>query len=171
MPNHPDYASKCVGKWHNNPIRVPSGKTEKLITESSNGSRPGAAGGPVHSVLLVEPDPDLRMLFAMQIGREASLSVAGEAAFVFEAVELASLLRPALVVMRLSANDEVTAADAARLLKEVAPACRIVLVSSNQTELDEAGSAVDELVMLSDARSVVPAAKRALARAETESSA
>lgn len=104
----------------------------------------------------------------MQLDREPTLFVAGEAAFVFEAVELASMLNPDLVVMRLSTNDEVSAGDAARLLKEVVPACRIVLVSSNQTELDEARASteIDELVLLSDARSVVPAAKRAMDHAD-----
>ena len=121
----------------------------------------------------MEPDPDLRELFAMQLARDPTLSVRATAEMFDEGLDLAREIRPDVIVFHQPPTGSISAMEAARRLREVLLDCRLVLVSQLEAQLEEARADpnIDAFVMLSDANAIPAGVRRALNRAARESPA
>ena len=140
--------------------------------DSADSARPNGPAAECE-VLVVEPDADLRALFARQLDREPELSVRGTAETLDEGLELARQLCPDIIVFHQPETDSISALEAARLLREAVPTCQLVLVSQQEAQLEQAQEAgdLDACVMLSGATSVVRGVRRILDRPELEACA
>jgi DNA-binding NarL/FixJ family response regulator len=95
----------------------------------------------VHRLLLVDDDPDYRLVLRLALSAHPGFEVVGEAGGADEAVEAAARLRPNLVVLdcRLGASD---AFDVLPRLRQAAPEAHAVLLSGHdQVELEAAARA------------------------------
>lgn len=100
-------------------------------------------------VLVVDDDPDYRLVVRLALEPHASFSVVGEAGNGREATELVAALAPDLVLLDCSTPD---AFDALARLRKEAPATRVVLVSGhNPADLGLASRAAGALGFLDKA--------------------
>ena len=91
-------------------------------------------------LVVVEDDPDMRLLIRAHLSREPRIEIVGEAADAATAIELARAAQPALIVLDHSIEGDVMGLDAAPMLKKVAPTVKILLF----TAYDMGAEAADE---------------------------
>jgi DNA-binding NarL/FixJ family response regulator len=89
---------------------------------------------------IVEDEPDVRMLVRVTLSRDPRLEILGEVTSAEEAIELADVSQPGVVVLDHSLDGEMTGLQAAPLIKRASPDSRIVLF----TAYDMAAEARDE---------------------------
>jgi DNA-binding NarL/FixJ family response regulator len=97
-------------------------------------------------VLVVDDEPAVRQGLRMNLGLEGEVEIVGEAATAREALNLAWLLQPDVVVMDASLPD-MEVMKVARLLRLMLPQCSVVVLTlhdneSLQAEATEAGAKV-----------------------------
>jgi CheY-like chemotaxis protein len=85
-----------------------------------------------HRVLLVDDQPELRMLLRMRLEFEPDIEVVGEGSNGVEAIRLTKLLAPSAVVLDLE-MPVMRGAEAIPLMRAVAPGMGIVLYTANDT--------------------------------------
>jgi len=89
------------------------------------------APGSVKVLVVVEDEPDMRMLISMMLGRDPRLELLGEAASAEEALEvLDAVVDPGLIVLDHGIEGDVMGLQAAPLLKAKAPGSKILLFTA-----------------------------------------
>lgn len=81
-------------------------------------------------LVLVEDEPDMRLLVRMELESDPRLEIVGESASAEEAIELAKTSDPGLIILDHQLQGEIMGLEAAPLLKEAAPNARILLFSA-----------------------------------------
>ena len=116
-------------------------------------------------LLVVEDDPDIRMLVRIGFAADPAFTLDGEAADATAAIELARSSAPDLVVLDHRLEGTLTGLDAAPLLKEAVPNCSIILFSASEELRGPAkdSPAIDAFVLKTEIHRLVPVARRLLA--------
>jgi len=120
---------------------------------------------PRKTVLIVDDNPWIRMVFRERFQREADLAVCGEAENGKEAIEKAQQLRPDLIVMDLSMPG-MNGLEAARILKRLMPSVPLIMYGAFADESVEqqarlvgirelVAKSQDPAVLISKARSLL----------------
>jgi two-component system nitrate/nitrite response regulator NarL len=81
-------------------------------------------------LVVVEDEPDMRLLIRTVLAAERDLQVAGEAADADTAIRAAAELQPALVVLDHGLDGSMTGLEAAPLLRAAAPHAKILLFTA-----------------------------------------
>ena len=84
----------------------------------------------LREVLIVEDDPDIRVLIRVHLVNDPRLAVTGEASSAAEAIDAARSLRPDIIVLDHTIKGTTMGIEAAPLLREVAPNAKILLFSA-----------------------------------------
>jgi len=82
------------------------------------------------SLLVVEDEPDMRLLIKAYLRREGRVRITGEAVSADQALKLVELNPPDLIVLDHSIEGDVMGLDAAPQLKQLAPGSKILLFSA-----------------------------------------
>ena len=80
--------------------------------------------------VVVEDEPDMRMLISMMLANDDRLELLGEAASAEEALDVIDALDPGLIVLDHGIEGELMGLDAAPLLKAKAPNAKILLFTA-----------------------------------------
>lgn len=81
-------------------------------------------------LLVVEDQPDMQMLIAMQLRRDPRLEIYGQAASAEEALALLDDIEPGLVILDHGLEGEIMGLDAAPIIKAKAPNVTILLFTA-----------------------------------------
>jgi DNA-binding NarL/FixJ family response regulator len=96
----------------------------------------------VKSLVVVEDEPDMRLLIRTMLLRDPRIQFAGEASSADAALTLVGETSPNLIVLDHSIQGSMMGLDAAPLLKDAAPGCKILLFTaydlSREAELEPA---------------------------------
>src|SRR5687768_9510689 len=94
--------------------------------------------------VVVEDEPDMRMLISMMLAKDRRLELLGEAASANEALAVLDSIDPGLIVLDHGIEGELMGLDAAPLLKAKAPNAKILLFTAFDMQREaEAEPAVD----------------------------
>ena len=88
------------------------------------------------ALVIVEDEPDIRLLIRMLLTQDVRLEVVGEATSAAGALELARSASPGLIVLDHSVDGPVTGLEAASSLKAAAPGVKIILFSAYDLAAD-----------------------------------
>lgn len=80
--------------------------------------------------VVVEDEPDMRMLISMMLAKDERLELLGEAASAEEALDVIDSLDPGLIVLDHGIEGELMGLEAAPLLKAKAPNAKILLFTA-----------------------------------------
>ena len=117
----------------------------------------------VKILVIVEDEPDMRMMIRAILKVDDRLEIVGEAASAAEAIEEARTLDPGLIILDHSIEGDVMGLDAAPLLKRVAPFAKILLFSAFDLEAEAAAEpAIDGFLSKSNVRKLLPTVQRML---------
>ena len=121
-----------------------------------------AVQGPA-GILVVEDNHDIRMLIRLSFRMDPRLEVSGEAVTASQALQLATGLRPALIILDQRLRDDTSGLDVAPLLKAAAPGTKILLFSAFDLRREAASSeSVDAVLRKDNIRELLPTAQRML---------
>jgi DNA-binding NarL/FixJ family response regulator len=81
-------------------------------------------------LVIVEDEVDVRWLIKMTLLDDPRLELIGEAASAAEAIEVARVNQPGLIVLDHSIEGDVMGLEAAPMLREVAPGAKILMFSA-----------------------------------------
>ena len=113
--------------------------------------------------VVVEDEPDMRMLISITLGRDPRLELCGQAASAGEALALLDSLEPGLIILDHGIEGDVMGLEAAPLLKAKAPASKILLFTAfdmgHEASLEPA---VDEFLRKDNISELLPTAQRML---------
>jgi DNA-binding NarL/FixJ family response regulator len=114
-------------------------------------------------LVVVEVEPDVRLLIRTALMVDARIHVDGEAASAREAIDLAQTMQPGLIILDHAIVGSMTGLEAAPHLKKAAPDSKILLFTAFNIE-DEANAepAVDEFLSKSRMRDLLPTVQRML---------
>lgn len=94
--------------------------------------------------VVVEDEPDMRMLISMMLAKDDRLELLGEAASAEEALAVVGSLEPGLIVLDHGIEGDIMGLEAAPLLKAKAPNAKILLFTAFDMSREAAGEpAVD----------------------------
>lgn len=117
----------------------------------------------VRVFVVVEDEPDMRILIRLKLTADPRISVAGEASSVDEAVELARSLSPGLIILDHQIEGDVMGLEAAPLLKEAAPNAKILLFSAFDLEAEASASPfINEFLSKNHFEELLPVSQRLL---------
>jgi DNA-binding NarL/FixJ family response regulator len=118
----------------------------------------------VKVLLVVEDDADIRMLITLKFSLDPDFVIAGEAGDVVTAVEIARSSPPDLIVLDHRLGDGMSGLDGAPLLKEAAPASKIILFSASEELRVQAASSphVDAFLLKTRIERLVPLSRELL---------
>ena len=112
-------------------------------------------------LVVVEDDPDMRVLLRALLEREPRLELVGEAATAEEAIELAAALLPDVILLDHFLAGDVHGLDVAPQLKRVAPQARILLLSSHDLRIEaQREPAVDAFLRKERLDQLLPTVRR-----------
>lgn len=94
----------------------------------------------VKILVVVEDEPDMREVIRLTLMADERLEIAGEAESAEEAIELARTSDPGLMLLDHNIKGKIMGIEAAPMLKQVAPNCKILLF----TAFDMASEAAKE---------------------------
>ena len=95
--------------------------------------------------VVVEDEPDMRMLIGLTLRRDQRLEVVGEAASAEEALAILDTFEPGLIILDHGIEGDVMGLQAAPLLKAKAPAAKILLFTAFDMQREASDEpAVDE---------------------------
>lgn len=80
--------------------------------------------------VVVEDEPDMRMLISMMLAKDDRLELLGEAASAEEALAMLESLEPGLIVLDHGIEGDIMGLEAAPLLKAKAPNAKILLFTA-----------------------------------------
>ena len=114
-------------------------------------------------LVVVEDEPDMRMLITMMLAKDDRLELLGEAASAAEALAVLDSLEPGLIVLDHGIEGDIMGLEAAPLLKAKAPAAKILLFTAfdMRREADEE-PAVDAYLRKDRIDQLLPTALRLL---------
>lgn len=81
-------------------------------------------------LVVVEDDPDMRLLIRATLLRDPRLEISGEAADAATAIDLAQGTQPGLIILDHSIEGDVMGLEAAPMIKRVAPESKILLFTA-----------------------------------------
>ena len=84
----------------------------------------------LHSILLVEDDPDMRLLLQLTLRSDPRLDVAAEAASAEDAIRLVDEVEPEVILLDHGLDGDVLGLHAAPILKAHAPDAKVILFSA-----------------------------------------
>jgi DNA-binding NarL/FixJ family response regulator len=113
--------------------------------------------------LVVEDEPDMRMLISMMLRKDPRLELLGEAASAAEALAAVESLEPGLIVLDHGIEGDVMGLEAAPLLKERAPKAKILLFTAFDMAAEaEAEPAVDAFLRKDRIHQLLPTVQQLL---------
>jgi DNA-binding NarL/FixJ family response regulator len=113
--------------------------------------------------VVVEDEPDMRMLISMMLGKDPRLELLGEAASAAEALAMLDSIDPGLIVLDHGIEGDVMGLQAAPLLKGKAPNAKILLFTAFDMQREaEAEPAVDGFLRKDRIDQLLPTALRLL---------
>ena len=121
----------------------------------------------IRVLMVVEDDPDLRLLVRVMFANAPDFEVDGEAADAATAIDLARINKPDLVIHDHKLNGTMTGLEAAPQIKADVPSCSIILFSASE-EMREAAMdspAIDAFLIKTDIAKLVPLARQLVAAA------
>ena len=119
---------------------------------------------PVRVLAIVEDHPDMRALLRLLFRTERGFEVLAEATSATEALEVVPPgTGPGVIVLDQSLEGQLTGLDVAPLLKEHAPAARIVLFTAHDLASEAAASPAIDRFVRKDRIAELPDVVRALA--------
>jgi DNA-binding NarL/FixJ family response regulator len=105
----------------------------------------------VRVLVIVEDEPDMRMMIRSILSTDDRIEIVGEAASALEAVEVAKTMDPGLVILDHSIEGDIMGLEAAPMIKAVAPSAKILLFSAFDLKKEsDAEPAVDAFLSKSD---------------------
>lgn len=117
----------------------------------------------VRLLVVVEDEVDIRLLIRMTLMADSRIELFGEAASAREAIELAKIATPGLIILDHSIEGDLMGLDAAPLLKEVAPDCKILLFTAFDLAKEAAAEpAVDMYLSKANLDRLLPTVQRML---------
>jgi DNA-binding NarL/FixJ family response regulator len=81
-------------------------------------------------LVVVEDEADVRMLIKLRLAADPRIEIVGEAESAAQAIELARVTHPALVILDHSIEGDIMGLQAAPMLKEVSPETKILLFTA-----------------------------------------
>lgn len=115
------------------------------------------------SLIVVDDDPDIRMLVRAVISGDARLELTGEAVSADEAIQLAGSVAPQLILLDHSLEGATTGLKAAPALKAAAPDAKILLFTAYDMAADaNREPAVDGFLRKDEVAKLVPMITRLL---------
>lgn len=114
-------------------------------------------------LVVVEDDLDMRQVIHITLTSDPRLEVVGEASTAREAIELARSVSPALIVLDHTIEGDIMGLDAAPMLKEAAPAAKILLFTAYDLSKEAAASpAVDAFLRKDSIRQLLATVQQLL---------
>jgi DNA-binding NarL/FixJ family response regulator len=105
----------------------------------------------VRVLVIVEDEPDMRMMIRSILLTDSRIEIVGEAASAAEAIEVARSMDPGLVILDHSIEGDIMGLEAAPLIKAVAPNAKILLFSAFDLKKEaDAEPAIDAFLGKSD---------------------
>lgn len=121
------------------------------------------SNGKVHVLVIVEDEPDMRMLIRMNIEADPRIVIDGEASTAEEAIDLAARVHPGLIVLDHQLDGAMMGIEAAPHLKRVSPVSKILLFTAFDLEkAARAEPAIDEFLPKSRMPELLGTAERLL---------
>ncbi len=119
--------------------------------------------GRLQVFVVIEDEPDMRMLIGIILGRDQRLELVGTASSAAEALSLLDSTQPGLIVLDHGIEGDVMGLDAAPLLKAKAPAAKILLFTAFDMRREAAAEpAVDDFLRKDDIAKLLVTAQRLL---------
>lgn len=113
--------------------------------------------------VVVEDEPDMRMLISMMLAKDDRLELLGEAASAQEALAVLESLEPGLIVLDHGIEGDIMGLEAAPLLKAKAPNAKILLFTAFDMSREAAAEpAVDGFLRKDRIDQLLPTALRLL---------
>jgi two-component system response regulator DesR len=116
-----------------------------------------------NDLVMVEDDPDYRLLIRVAIGVDPRFEMSGEAPSVETGIELAREARPRLIILDHDLEGEMVGLSAAPKLKAAAPEAKILLFTAYDLEAEARREpAIDAYLRKDDIGKLLPTAQRLL---------
>jgi two-component system, NarL family, response regulator DesR len=116
-----------------------------------------------NELMLVEDDPDYRLLIRVTIGVDPRFEMSGEAPSIEIGVELARDAHPRLIILDHDLEGEMVGLSAAPKLKAAAPDAKILLFTAYDLEAEARREpAIDAYLRKDDIGNLLPTAQRLL---------
>jgi DNA-binding NarL/FixJ family response regulator len=120
-------------------------------------------GDRVKVFVIIEDEPDMRALIGLLLGRDPRLELVGEASSAEEALAVLDTIDPGLIVLDHGIEGELMGLEAAPLLKQKAPAAKILLFTAFDMRREASlEPAVDEFLRKDRIADLLPTAQRLL---------
>ncbi len=117
----------------------------------------------VRVLVVVEDEPDVRLIIKLHLRTDPRLKVAGEASDAASAIELARTEAPGLIILDHQIEGDIMGLDAAPLLKEAAPNAKILLFTAFDLRREATSSPfVDAFVSKRDFKDLLPVVRQLL---------
>jgi DNA-binding NarL/FixJ family response regulator len=114
-------------------------------------------------LVIVEDEPDMRMMIRAILSSDERLEIIGEAASAAEAIEAARSIDPGLIILDHSIEGDIMGLEAAPLLKRAAPNAKILMFSAFDLAAEAAAEpAIDNFLSKSNVRQLLPTVQRML---------
>ena len=111
----------------------------------------------VRILVIVEDEPDMRMMIRAILTSDPRIEIVGEAANADDAIAVAKSLNPGLIILDHQIEGDVMGLEAAPLLKRAAPLAKILLFSAFDMAKDAAAEpAIDRFLSKSDVKDLLP---------------
>ena len=122
----------------------------------------------VEVLVLVEDEPDMRMMLHFMLESDPRISIVGEAADAATAIELARSTHPGLIILDHQIEGETMGLEAAPLLKDVAPQAKILLFTAFDLKTEAAAEpAIDEYLNKAEIAELLPTVQMMLGLSPT----
>jgi len=116
-----------------------------------------------NDLVMVEDDPDYRLLIRVAIGVDPRFEMSGEAPSVETGIELAREAHPRLIILDHDLEGEMVGLSAAPKLKAAAPDAKILLFTAYDLEAEARREpAIDAYLRKDDIAKLLPTAQRLL---------
>lgn len=116
-----------------------------------------------NELVLVEDDPDYRLLIRVALGADPRFEMSGEAPSVESGIQLAREAHPRLIILDHDLEGEMVGLSAAPQLKAVAPDSKILLFTAYDLEAEARREpAVDAYLRKDEIEKLLPTAQRLL---------
>ncbi len=117
----------------------------------------------INDLVLVEDDPDYRLLIRVALGTDARFEMSGEAPSVEGGIDLAREARPRLIILDHDLQGEMVGLSAAPRLKAAAPEAKILLFTAYDVANEaKREPAIDAFVRKDDVSELLPTSRRLL---------
>lgn len=114
-------------------------------------------------LVIVEDEPDMRLLVRTHLRMDPRLEIVGEASNAADAMEIARTEEPGLIILDHQIEGDIMGLDAAPALKAVAPNCKIILFTAFDLSAEaKAEPAIDAYLSKTKINELLPLAQALL---------